>query len=321
MRTRTSIVIAVLLLVSSLAAAQESGRKGRTNTPRLTWAQKDSIRMREVDTLLWNDNFLDTVRIHKKTLINDYSMIGVTYGLTFGNFTFSPARHNRAWIPVPGFVSVMYTHYEKMMDMYANFGFRTGIEYGHEAFGFQFNDEYGQYYNYVDGAHKGVIEVVDIPVMACMHFDLAPLKFQGGVGVYGGYRLSIEREGEYLDYRYEHAFHDYEKRWDYGLRGNAGIAFMIDPVEFHLSAEVRWGWQSLYEPDYNSKYYYRFAYPLDISLCAGVHFQLGKRLGKTSKALRRQAKEIVYGKKTHLSDEELNDVLRKINNPEGQDRK
>jgi hypothetical protein len=53
---------------------------------------------------------------------------------------------------------------------------------------------------------------------------------------------------------------------------------------------------SLYAPDYYSQYYYRYAYPSNIVISAGLHFQLTKRTGKTKTELKKQAKEIVYGK-------------------------
>ena len=52
------------------------------------------------------------------------------------------------------------------------------------------------------------------------------------------------------------------------------------------NALLRWSWSSLYAPDYASKYYYRYAYPLDIIATVGVHFQLTKRSGKTNRQLR-----------------------------------
>ena len=70
---------------------------------------------------------------------------------------------------------------------------------------------------------------------------------------------------------------------------------MFDPVEIHIGAMLRWSWSSLYQPDYASPYYYRYAYPLDVIATVGVHFQLTKRSGKTTQQLRREAKEIVYG--------------------------
>ena len=51
---------------------------------------------------------------------------------------------------------------------------------------------------------------------------------------------------------------------------------------------------TLFDPDYNSEYYYRFAYPSNIIISAGIHFQLTKRSGMTKKQLKEQAKSIVY---------------------------
>ena len=58
--------------------------------------------------------------------------------------------------------------------------------------------------------------------------------------------------------------------------------------------QLRYSWSSLYEPDYASEYYYRFAYPLDIVITAGIYFQLTKRSGKSRAALRREAYDSVY---------------------------
>ena len=51
-----------------------------------------------------------------------------------------------------------------------------------------------------------------------------------------------------------------------------------------------------YIDDYYSKYYYRYAYPSNIIISAGLHFQLTKRTGMTKNNLMKQAKEMVYGK-------------------------
>ena len=69
----------------------------------------------------------------------------------------------------------------------------------------------------------------------------------------------------------------------------------IYPIEIHLKATYKHSLSSLYEPDKDSKYYYKFAYPSNIVISAGVHFQLTKRTGKTKPQLRKEAKELVYG--------------------------
>ena len=50
----------------------------------------------------------------------------------------------------------------------------------------------------------------------------------------------------------------------------------------------------MYDADYYSPYYYRFANTFDIVVSAGIHIQLTKRTGMTSRQLRRQAREMIY---------------------------
>ena len=146
------------------------------------------------------------------------------------------------------------------------------------------------------------IETYELPAMMQIHIDSAPTKIMANLGAYLGYRTSISRSGEFMDQEYAAKFRDYEYRFDYGIVGGAGIAFMLDPIELHLNVLARWSMQNLYQPDYYNEtfhpyntYYYRYANPIDISVSLGVHFQLTKRTGKTNKQLKKEAKDIVYG--------------------------
>lgn len=139
------------------------------------------------------------------------------------------------------------------------------------------------------------MDVIEVPFMTQIHIDAAFMKFMGNIGVYGGYRRTVTRSGAGLDPQYANAFRDYERQIDYGLQGGVGIAFMFDPIEIHFNCLARYSGSNLYDPDYSSKYYYRFANPLGITATVGVHFQLTKRSGKTTGQLKRQAKEKVYG--------------------------
>ncbi len=226
--------------------------------------------------------------------INDYMLIGVNYGVSFATMYYAPARHNRAFVISPNYVSVTFTKFSKMFDKLPYFALVVGAAHGYEGFAFEKNPETGTTQE-LDGAERGTIEVFEIPALAQIHVDFYPGKLMANVGVYGGWRNSISRSGPNLDPAYTNAFRPYEHRFDYGLQGGAGFGLMLDPVEIHVNALIRWSWSSLYDPDYASKYYYRYAYPMDAIVTVGVHFQLTKRSGKTSQALRREAKAIVYG--------------------------
>ena len=256
----------------------------------------------QTDSLLYTPEYLDTVNIRRAVSINDYSMIGVNYGVTFSTVYFNPTKMGAAFRFQPDYFSVMFTHYQKMFNYMPYFGYTLGLSYSHEGVRFEDNPQTGYPLGYVDGATDMCITTVELPAMMQMHFDSAPFKVLANLGCYVGYRLGVERSGIWLDEEYTNAFRDYEYRFDYGLTGGAGLGLMLDPVEIHLNVLARWSFENLYEPDYYNElfhpyntYYYRYANPIDISVTLGVYFQLTKRTGKTSRQIKQQAREIVYG--------------------------
>ena len=228
--------------------------------------------------------------------INDYSLIGLNYGVTFSQMMFNPSASNQAWLFNPMYVSLTYTHYLKMFGYLPYFGYKIGLAYGKEGFKFKENKETGRI-TQVDGATQATIDIFEVPFMAHFHYDDLHFKIMVDAGMYGGYRRSIQRVGPNVTDDLRFNFSSTDRRPEYGLQGGAGIGFIFSPVEFHIEAMVRYSWSSIYQPDsspsiYN-QYYYRFAYPLDVTIMAGVHIQLSKRTGRTNADLRKQAWEIV----------------------------
>jgi hypothetical protein len=264
--------------------------------PALVFARKDKVetKIEILDTL--TEEFLDTVKVDKTLRLNDYSLIGLQYGVGLSQVMWNPAqKQNMLLMPVN--VGVTYTLYGKMFGYMPYFGFQAGIFYAREGYEFEYNEEYNYTYK-IEGAEKAILDVVEVPLLFQFHFDTWNFKFLAEVGCYGGYRIGIHRfpgKTGYVDPDLEFNFKDTDNRIDYGIKGGAGIALVFDPLEFHIMAHYKHSFSSLYEPDHYSPYYYRFAYPSNIVISAGVFFQLSKRTGKTKAELRKQAKSMVYG--------------------------
>lgn len=227
-------------------------------------------------------------------LINDYSMIGVSYGVTFSNMYFSPTKHRKQYVFAPNYVSIMFTKHCKMFDTMPLFAIVGGVAMGNEGFAFEPDKETGET-TAIDGATWCSMKVFEVPVMAQLHIDSDPFKIMADAGIYGGWRQSILRKGPGLAPQWSNTFRPYENRIDYGFLGGIGFGLMFDPVEIHFNCLIRWSWSSLYQPDYASRYFYEYAYPLDIIASVGLHFQLTKRNGKTRRAIRQEAYNTVYG--------------------------
>jgi len=224
--------------------------------------------------------------------LNDYTMVGVEYGGSASRMQFNPSKTQGNLI-VPNTFALYVLKYGKLFDGSPNFGLKGGIRYSHEGYQFKENKETGLTPT-LEGAEKAIIELVEVPLMAHFHSDGLHFKVMLDLGIYGGYRLSIERIGDYVPDEIRNDFLEWDYRLDYGLTGGLGFGLVFDPLEFHVNAGVRYSWGSLYRPDYLSQDYYRFAYPLDFMLTAGVYFQLTKRTGKTKGQIRREAYQQVY---------------------------
>lgn len=257
------------------------------------------------DTLLYPDSYLDTVQVAKQFKINDYYMVGVEYGASWNDVLFNPATTTSRTMR-PGYYGIFFSHYEKMFGMYPFFGLKFGLAYGTEGYEFTRNKETGTvrviYGEHELGAgHTGqygeVMHVIEAPFLASMHADTRYTKLMGEIGLYGGYRLDVERFSVDPDIpaTNQFEFFDFENRFDYGLQGGFGVGLVLEPFEFHVNARVRYSWSSLVEPGYYSKYYFKTISPLDVMITGGLYFNLTKRSGKSRGQIRKEAYNIVYG--------------------------
>ncbi len=254
---------------------------------------EDITSMEQVAAL--KDSDLDKIDVKQKLFINDYTMVGIQYGAGVCRTFWNPrVEQDLAFVPVN--LGVLYTRYGKMFGYMPFFGFQTGIFYGQDAYQFKYNEQYDYTYT-IEGAEKAVIDVVEVPVLCHVHYDMWNFKLMVNIGAYAGYRLSIQRfpgKTGSVNPEYEHAFTPTDRRFDYGIKGGVGFGLVFDPIEIHINATYKHSLSSLYDPDHSSPYYYKFAYPASLVVSAGVHFQLTKRTGKTKASLKKEAREMVY---------------------------
>ena len=254
--------------------------------------EKAELKTFQADTL--TNEYLDTLNVRKALVVNDYSLIGVQYGVGLSRVMWNPPQE-QSMLFVPVNFGVTYTRYGQMFAM-PYFAFKAGLFYAKEGYQFEYNEEYDWTYK-VEGAEKAILEVVELPLLFQFHYDSWNFKIIAEVGCYGGYRLRIQRfPGKTGNVRpeLEYSFTETDRRLDYGLKGGVGLALVFDPLEFHITASYKHSLSSLYTPDHYSQYYYRFAYPSNIIVSAGVHYQLSKRTGKTKASLKKEAKAKVY---------------------------
>lgn len=235
---------------------------------------------------------LDTINIPSHVKPNDYWIIGVHGGTTAVYGYFNPSRSVSPWFNYPTY-GFSITRYATLLATFPVVGMELGFQHTYEGYKFKENKQTHVTPN-IRGAYQAIMEVPEVYLLTHGHYDIgesAKILIKGGI--YGGYRLNIHREGPYVAEELVDAFHETDNRLTYGTQFALGFGLMFDPVEIHLTGQLKWGWSSFYQPDYLSPYYYRFAYPLDLAITLGVYYQLTPRHGHTRAQLRRMAREIV----------------------------
>ena len=285
MNTKKIILILLLMAAPLAAMSQERAKK---------------LKLKEkafelIDDTLTNE-YLDTVSIRKKLELNDYTMVGVQYGAGLSQVMWNPTQ-KQDMVFIPFNIGVTYTRYGKMFGYMPYFGMQAGLFYTQEGYQFKYDEE-DDYTPTLEGAEKAIMNVVELPVLSHIHVDFWKMKLIVNIGCYGGYRLSIHRfPGKNGSVKEEiaNSFLETDRRFDYGIKGGVGIGLVFDPIEIHIQGMYKHSFSTLYQPDYSSKYYYKYAYPSNIIISAGLHFQLTKRTGQTKAHLKKLAKDLVYG--------------------------
>ena len=249
------------------------------------------------------NEYLDSLTINVATP-NDYWMVGAYGGVSLQYGMFNPDRLV-VWqmqYPVYGF---SFVRYYTMFGVFPNMGVEFGAQQNYEGYEFKTNKETG-YRSTESGAYKVMMNVPEAFFLTHFHFDIGEhFKLMAKLGIYGGYRLKITRvlDDEFATYdtyqQYVHEFRDYDRRATYGVQGGLGMALMLSPFELHLNVQAKWGWESFWNPDYSSPYYYRFAYPLDGAVTLGLYYQLTPRYGHTRAQLKKLARKMVKEQENH----------------------
>ncbi len=244
------------------------------------------------------NEYLDSLKI-TVAAPNDYWMIGVYGGATVNYGFFNPTRYV-LWHPqYPLFGFSVVKHFT-MFGIFPNMGLEFGAQLNNEGYEFKPNKETGIRPTEPKTAAYAVnMRVPEVFLLSHFHLDFGEhFKLMLKLGIYGGYRLDIHRfiEEPYSNYEQyqstQDQFQDYDHRLTYGVEGGLGAGFMLSPFEFHLTVQGKWGWESFWDPDYLSKYYYRFGYPLDAGVTFGVYYQLTPRYGHTRAQLKKLARKM-----------------------------
>lgn len=197
---------------------------------------------------------MDTVPTVRKVVSSEH-LIGVRYSYNITGVN-SSLDVKAKGINSPLCFELLYTFYHPLWGYMNYFGLQVGAKYC----------EYGFTSEYAYKAFAQKVTAFELPVLSAFHIDLGKhFRILASLGPFLGYRWKTDKpEG----------WDCFDRKWDYGLRGGAGLAFKLAPVEFHLEASYQYSFSFLYDPEKFSSAWWIYTYPWQLAISFGIHVKL-----------------------------------------------
>lgn len=198
----------------------------------------------------------DTTVVVKQPKASEH-LIGIRYDYSFTGAMITPSVSPEG-VNAPVNLAILYTYYHPMWSVYNYFGLQTGIrltQYGFTSpkYSFEHFDE--------------TITTLEIPLISAFHIDLGKyFRILLSIGPFAGYRFKTTKDN---------GFDCFDRRFDYGVVGGAGVAFRLGKiVELHLEGAFHYSFSMLFYPEKMSSEWWLYAYPWQGTVSLGLHFKI-----------------------------------------------
>ena len=105
MTSAIKYIFAIPIFLACLSGAAQEKRDSLKLASGTKKPVPDSLTVKE-----YSDDYLDTVKIEKKFILNDYSSIGIEYGVSMNQMWFTPTMTQQMFV-CPNTIGVFYTKY------------------------------------------------------------------------------------------------------------------------------------------------------------------------------------------------------------------
>lgn len=193
---------------------------------------------------------IDTLPQQKK--FKSAHKIGVKYSYEICNINCTPNVGQKA-IFSPVNIAASYTYHSALWDYINIFGLQINAKYGRQGYSSPYQG-WGE-----------INEIAEGQLLSQIHLDAGMFSILLNIGPYYAYRLSTDKEG---------GFDQYDIRHDYGIFGGGGIGLKFKRFELQFEGGYKYSLCSMYHTNKYSDLYWVLGYPKNISISAGIHYNL-----------------------------------------------
>ena len=113
---------------------------------------------------------------------------------------------------------------------------------------------------------KYIYQAIELPLLSQFRVDFWKMRLMINIGPYGYYIFSTDMEG---------GIPETTNKLGIGLMGGLGIAFVFNPIEFHIEGNYKYTMSHFYDPEIYSAEYWVYTHSNQIMLSFGIFFRLG----------------------------------------------
>ena len=187
-------------------------------------------------------------------------MVGVKYGYAISSVTFAHTKIHKN-IKSPVNVGVYYTYLHSLLGKMPYFGIQTGLALTQMGY-----THVTEYTDKTTSEAQQVYDAVELPLLSVFRADIDKIRLMFGIG-------------GYLSYLYDTQLPDgippTTKKGNFGVMGQAGVAFKIRPFELHIEAGYKFGLTPFLDHKYYSEQQWIYTHPTQIFASAGLNVVLG----------------------------------------------
>lgn len=256
--------IAIILIVSLWAAlnlgAQEIKKGEPANKPATEQAQ-DTVKKVDIYKEFELNSFEDaTIKIKDSSVLSQH-LIGLKIGYGISNVSFSQDIDHKSFKSPKNF-GVYYTYYHSLWKSMPYFGIQTGVEYNEIGYT-QLRKIAENQFEELDQIYQSI----QVPLLSVFRVDFWKMRLMVGIGPYGYYVLSTDLED---------GIPETTNKVGLGFMGTGGIAFVLNPVEFHIDASYKYALSHFMDPKIYSEQAWTYTHSTQLLISFGVHFRLGR---------------------------------------------
>ena len=195
-------------------------------------------------------------------------MVGVKYGYAISNVRFVHTKIHKS-IKSPVNAGIYYTYLHSLLGNMPYFGIQTGLALTQVG------------YTHVTGTADNIIseepqvyDAVELPLLSIFRADIDRIRLMLGIG-------------GVLSYIYDTQLPDgipsTTKKGNFGIMGQAGIAFKIKPFELHIEAGYKYGLTPFLDHKFYSEQQWIYTNPTQLFASAGLNVVLGGKYYRNKK--------------------------------------